>query len=46
MIEIIGIKTKRVYVKGNQAYCFRMLNEKYPSKQGTIYPEPLLVVRV
>ncbi|AUJ26573.1 hypothetical protein A21D_03539 [Virgibacillus dokdonensis] len=46
MIAIIGKETKKVYVKGDQAYCFRTLHEKYPYKNGIVYPEPLLVVNL
>lgn len=49
MIKIIGLESKKVYVEGYKADCFRELQKKYPfvkRGQEKVYPEPLLVVKL
>lgn len=57
MIEVIGMKTGKVYEKGYRSDCFRRLHDKYPSSTSgknhrnrrninMIYPEPLRIRKV
>lgn len=43
--QAIGQITKKVYATGkHKADVFRELNDKYPYKNGTVYPELLMIV--
>lgn len=45
MYQAIGRNTKKVYVTGKyKADVFRELNDKYPNKNGVVYPEMLMIV--
>ncbi len=49
LVKVIGLNSKKEYIRGTRDYCLRVLNEKYPSqplestKGHVTYPEPLII---
>lgn len=50
-VKVVGLISRKEYVRGTEAYCFRYLKDKYPSelKEDSnnalhCYPEPLQIL--
>ena len=50
MVQLVGIRSKKVYAEGSKADCFKKLSEDYPTvenyTESKMLPEPIMVVSV
>ena len=50
MVQLVGIRSRKVYAEGRKSDCFRKLSEDYPTvenyTESKMLPEPIMVVSV